>query len=146
MYPWSMHLQLQCYLFLVILLAYLAVLGLRCCVDLSQLSESWGSVIALSSCHLWALRCSGFSCCGAQAPKHRLSVVAHNQLPELAQTHVHCVSDAIQPLLSSPSPAFNLSHHQGLFQSVSSLHQVTKVLELQLQHQSFQWIFRVDFL
>ena len=61
----------------------------------------------------------------------------HHQLPELAQTHVHRVSDAIQPSrpLSSPSPAFNLSQHQGLFQRVSSLQQV---LEFQLQHQSFQ--------
>ena len=49
--------------------------------------------------------------------------------------------------LSSPSPpTLNLSQHQGLFQWVGSLHQVTKVLELQFQHQSFQWIFRVDFL
>ena len=73
----------------------------------------------------------------------------HHQLPELTQTHVHWVGDAIQPshLLSSPSPpAFNLSQHQGLFQWVSSLHQVAKVLELQLQHQPFQWIFRTDFL
>ena len=56
--------------------------------------------------------------------------------------------DAIQPShpLLSPSPAFNPSQHQGLFQWVGSLHEVTKVLELQLQHQSFQWIFRVDFL
>ena len=60
---------------------------------------------------------------------------------------IESVSDAIQPshLLSSPSsPAFNLSQHQGLFQWVSSLHQVAKVLELQLQHQSLQWIFRTD--
>ena len=59
------------------------------------------------------------------------------------------VSDAIQPShpLSSPSPpAFNLSQHQGLFSWVSSLHQIAKVLEFELQHQSFQWIFRVDFL
>ena len=73
----------------------------------------------------------------------------HHQLPELAQTHVLQVSDAIQPshLLSSPSsPAFSLSQHQGLFQWVSSSHQVAKVLELQLQHQPFQWIFRIDFL
>ena len=69
--------------------------------------------------------------------------------PELSQTHVHWVSDAIQPShpLSSPSPpALNLSQHQGLFQWVSSLHQVTTVLEFQLQHQSFKWIFRTDFL
>jgi len=50
-------------------------------------------------------------------------------------------------ILSSPSPlAFSLSQHQGLFQLVGFSHQVAKVLELQLQHQSFQWIFRVDFL
>ena len=69
--------------------------------------------------------------------------------PELAQTHVHWIGDATQPShpLSSPSPpAFNLSQRQGLFQWVSSLHQVARVLELQLQHQSFQWIFRTDFL
>jgi len=72
-----------------------------------------------------------------------------HQLPELTQTHVHRVGDAIQPSdpLSSPSPpAFNLSQHQGLFQWVCSLHQVAKVLEFQLWHQSFQWIFRTDFL
>ena len=59
------------------------------------------------------------------------------------------VSDAIQPSqpLSSPSPpALNLSQHRGLFKWVSSSHQVVKVLEIQLQHQSFQWIFRTDFL
>ena len=51
------------------------------------------------------------------------------------------------PLLSSPSPLnFNLFQHQGLFKWVSSLHQVAKILEFQLQHQSFQWIFRTDFL
>ena len=72
-----------------------------------------------------------------------------HQLPEFTQTHVHWVSDAIQPShpLQFPSPpSFNLSQHQGLFQWVGSLHHVAKVLELQLQHQSFQWIFRVDFL
>ena len=58
------------------------------------------------------------------------------------------VGDAIQPShpLSPSPPTFNLSQHQGLFQWVSSLHQVAKVLELQLKHQSFQWIFRTDFL
>ena len=69
--------------------------------------------------------------------------------PELAQIHVHWVNDAIQPIhpLPSPSPpALNLSQHQGLFQWVSSSHQVARVLEIQLQHQSFQWTFRVDFL
>ena len=65
----------------------------------------------------------------------------HHQLPEFTQTHVHWVGDAIQPShpLSSPSPpALSLSQHQGLFQWVSSSHQVAKILEFQLQHQSHQ--------
>ena len=73
----------------------------------------------------------------------------HHQLPESTQTHVHWVSDATQPShpLSSPSPpALNFSQNQGLFKWVSSLHQVAKILEFQLQHQSFQWIVRTDFL
>ena len=72
----------------------------------------------------------------------------HHQLPELTQIHVHRVGDAIQPShpLSSPSPAVSLSQHQGLFTGVNSLHQVDKVLEFQLQHQSFQGIFRTGFL
>ena len=71
----------------------------------------------------------------------------HHQFPEFTQTHVHWVGDAIQPShpLSSPSPpTFHLSQHQGLSQGVSSSHQVAKVLEFQLQHQSFQWTFRTD--
>ena len=70
-------------------------------------------------------------------------------LPEFVQTHVYGAYDAIQPshpLSSLSALALNLSQHQGLFQQVSSSHQVAKVLELQLQHQSFQWIFSVDFL
>ena len=78
----------------------------------------------------------------------------HQQLPELVQTHVHWVGDAILPPhpLLSPSPlAFNLAQHQGLFKWVSSSHQVAKLLEFQLQRQSFQWIselisFRMDWL
>ena len=81
----------------------------------------------------------------------------YHQLPEFTQTHVHWVSDVIQPshpLLSPSPPALNLSQHQGLFQWVSSLFQVAKVLEFQLakvlefqlQHQSFQWISRTNFL
>ena len=73
----------------------------------------------------------------------------HHQLPEFTQTHVHWVGDAIQPshpLSSSSSPALNLSQHQGLFKWVSSSHQVAKVLEFQLQHHSFRWIFRTDLL
>ena len=70
-------------------------------------------------------------------------------LLEFDQIHVHWVRDPIwpsHPLLSPSHPSLNLSQHQSLFQWVSSLHQVAKVLELQLQHQSFHLIFRVDFL
>ena len=65
----------------------------------------------------------------------------HHQLSESTQTHVHQVSDAIQPsrpLLSLSPPALNLSQHQGLFKLVRSLHQVAKVLEFQFQHQCLQ--------
>ena len=78
----------------------------------------------------------------------------HHQLLEPTQTHVHWVSDAIQPshpLLAPSPPARSLSQHQGLFSWVSSSHEVAKVLEFQLQHQSFQWTpriisFRMDWL
>ena len=73
----------------------------------------------------------------------------HHQLPEFTQTHIHRVGDAIQPshsLLSPSPPAPNPSQHQGLFQWVSSLHQVAKVLEFQLQHQYFQWTARTGLL
>ena len=73
----------------------------------------------------------------------------HHQLPESTQTHAHQVGDAIQPSqpLSSPyPPAPNPSQHQGLFQWVNSSHEVAKVLEFQLQHQSFQWTPRTDLL
>ena len=72
-----------------------------------------------------------------------------HQLLELAQTHDHQVSDAIQPFhpLSSPSPpTFNLSQQESLFKWVNSLHQVAKVSEFQLQHQSLQWSPRTDLL
>ena len=73
----------------------------------------------------------------------------HHQLPEFTQTHVHRVVDSIQPShpLSSPfPPAPNPSQHQGLFQWVNFSHEVAKVLEFQLQHQSFQWTPRADLL
>ena len=77
----------------------------------------------------------------------------HHQLPEFTQTHIHWVGDAIQPSHPlSPSPlTFDLSQHQSLFKWVSSSHEVAKVWEFQLQHQSFQWIsglisFRMDWL
>ena len=101
--------------------------------------------------------CTFCCCCGSVAQScptlcdpmnHSIpGLPVHLQLPEFTQTHVHRVSDAIQPShsLSSPSPpASNPSQHQSLFQWVSSSHQVAKVVEFQLQHQSFQWTFRTD--
>ena len=90
----------------------------------------------------------------------RPHVLQHTRPPcpsptlEFSQTHVHWVCGAIQPshpLSSTSPPTFNLSQHQGLFKSVNSSHQVARVLEFQLQHQSFQWTprtisFRMDWL
>ena len=78
----------------------------------------------------------------------------HHQLPAFTQTHVHWVSDAIQSShpLSFPSPSVpNPSQLQGLFHWANSSHEVARVLEFQLQHQSFQWtprtdLFRMDWL
>ena len=105
------------------------------------------SVITFSSCLQSFPASVPFSSVAHLCPTPGFPV--HHQLPDLIQTDVHRVDDAIQlsHLLSSPSPpAINLSQNQGLFKGVSSSHQVAKVLEFQLQHQSFQWIFRTDFL
>ena len=96
--------------------------------------------ILLDPCCCWITQlcltlCDPMDCSMANFP-----VLQH--FPELAQTHVHWVGDAIQqshPLSSPSPPALNPSQYQGLFKWVSSLHQVAKVLELQLQHQSFHW-------
>ena len=91
------------------------------------------------------------SCLTLHDPMNRSTpgLPVHDQLLEFTQTHVHQVGDAIQPShpLSSPfPPAPNPSQHQGLFQWVNSLHEVAKVLEFQLQDQSFQWTPRTDLL
>ena len=71
--------------------------------------------------------------------------VPHHLL-EFAQVHVHWIGDAIRPSHPPFSSCSQFSQHQDLFQKVSSLHQMARVLEFQLRHQSFQWIFRIDFL
>ena len=101
-------------------------------------SHHFSSVQSLSCVRL----CNPMDCSTPRFP-------VHHQFPELAQTHVHWVGDAIQPshlLLSPFPPTFNLSQHQGLFKWVSPSHQVAKILKFQLQHQSFQWMFRTYFL
>ena len=96
--------------------------------------------------------CSGTQSCPTfyHSKEHIMAgfLVFHHLL-EVAQTHVHKVGDAIQlscPLLSPSPPALNLSRHQGPFQWISSSHQVAKLLQLQLQHPSFQWIFRIELI
>ena len=110
----------------------------RCCPWIPVTSETFACCSVTQSC---STLCGPVDCSTPGSP------VLHH-LPKIAQTHVRWVSDAIQP--SRPhhplSPAFNLSQHEGLFQWVGSSHQVAKELELQLQHQSFQWIFKVYFL
>ena len=91
------------------------------------------------------------SCLTLCDPRNRSTpgLPGHHQLPEFTQTHVHRVSDAIQPShpLSAPSsPAPNPSQHQSLFQWVNSSHEVAKVLEFQLQHHSLQRNLRADLL
>ena len=117
-------------------------------LKLIQSIHSYRSMTVFSSIQFYSVTQSCQTLCNPMDCS-RPGFPAHHQLPELAQTHVYWVGDAIQPshpLLSPSPPIFNLSQHQGLFQWVSSLHQVAKVLEFQLQHQSFRWIFRTDFL
>ena len=85
----------------------------------------------------------------ARPPRSMPGLPVHHQVPKTTQIHVHWFSDAIQPShprLSPSLPALNLSQHQGLFKWVSPLHQMAKVLEFQLQHQSFQRTTRTDLL
>ena len=101
-----------------------------------------GGISSVSVAQLCLTLCEPMDCSTPGLP-------IHHQLPEFTQSHVHWVGEVIQPShpLSSPSPpALNLSQHQGLFKWVSSSHEVAKVLEFQLQHQSFQWTFKTDFL
>ena len=111
-------------------LFYHVILGFQCSVQFSSVTQSCPTL------------CDPRDCSTPGLP-------VHHQLPEFIQTHVHWDGDAILPShpLSSPCPpTFKLSQYQGLFQWISSSHQVAKVLEFQLQHQSFQWIFRTDFI
>ena len=102
------------------------------CCSLGLLGSANGFVSVSLVAQLCPTLCDPMDCSMPVFP-------VHHQLPELAQTHVQRVGDAIQPShpMSSPSwSAFNLSQHQGLFQWVSSSHQVAKVLELQDSQES----------
>ena len=126
-----------CYIVTFFLFAYLFLFfsiltsGLLLCTESVQFSSVSQSCLNL---------CDPIDCSTPGLP-------VHHQPPESTQIHVHWVGDAIQPshpLLSFSPPTLNLQH-QVFFQWVISSHQVAKVLELQLQHQSSQWIFRIDF-
>ena len=126
----------------------------------SKTSESWGNSYLLPcfitmvarAIKLWNQFSSVTQSCPTLCDLMNHSMPGfpfQHQIPESTQTHVHCVSDAIQPShpLKPPSPpALNLSQHQGFFKWVSTLHEVAKVMEFQLQHQSFQWTLRTDLL
>ena len=132
----------------------------HCSANKGPSSQSYG----FSSSHVWMWELEYFlkscsvqfssvaqSCPTLCDPTNRSTpgLPVHHQLPESTQTNVHWVGDAIQPphpLSSTSPPALNLSQHQGLFQWVSSSHQVAKVLEFQLQNQFFQWTPRTDLL
>ena len=132
--------------------------GFTCCIlwQVFQKMTTWLELLDVLLLSFWLFSSVQFSSVAQSCPtlcnpmnRSTPGLPVHHQLPEFTQTHVHWVGDAIQPShpLSSPSPpALNLSQHQGLFKWVSSSHQVAKVLEFQLQHQSYQWIFRTDLL
>ena len=111
----------------------------RCLLKASCFSSSFH----FSSVAQWCqTRCDPMDCTTT-------GLTVYHQLLELTQTHVHQLSDAIQPfhpLSSASPPTFNLSQHKGFYKWVSSSHPVAKVLKFQLKHQSFQWIFRTDLL
>ena len=122
------------------------------CVCLHGRRSRTGKVSFISDCISMCCCCSVAKSCLTLCDPMDCSTSGSSILhyvTELAQTHVPWVGDLIQsshPLLS-PSPfVLSLSQHRDLFQWVSSSHQVAKVLEIQLQHQSFQWIFRTGFL
>ena len=112
-------------------------------VPKSGIAGSYGSVQFSSVSQLCLTLCDPMDCSMPGIP-------VHHQLPELTQTHVHRVGDAMQPShpLSSPSPTLlpSIVPSTRVFSKESVTHQVAKVLEFQLQHQSFQWTFRTDFL
>ena len=113
---------------------------MRCCLIFTYRGVWFMSVKFISVAQSCLTLCDPMDCNIPGFP-------VHHQLPQFTQIHVHWVGDAIQPshpVLSPSFPAFNLSQHQGLFKWVSTSHQVAKVLEFQLQHQSFQWLFRTD--
>ena len=120
------------------------IMTLLACIQFSSVQFSSVAQSCLTLCDLMDCSTPGLPC-----PSPTPGVYSNSLSWVIESTHVHWVGDAMQsshPLLCPSPPAFNLSKHQGLFKWVSSSHQVARVLEFQLQAQSFQWIFRTDFL
>ena len=141
-FPWTVKVKKFYWAYLFHTLPLLLSLIPSCCPDLSQ-ALSRSSTVQFSSVAQSSLL---FGTPWTAAPQASLCITSSSSLLRI---HVHRVVEAMQPshpLSSLSPPAFNLSQHQSLFQWSSSSHQVAKVLELQLQYQSFQWIFRTDFL
>ena len=135
--------------------SYIFIFLMVCCTSMNQVTHLrfdyqlfFCTCSALSVSQFSSIAQSCLTLCNPMDCSMPSFTVLHHLL-ELAQAHIHWVGETIQSSdsLSSPSPpAFNLSQLQGLFQWVSSSHHVAKALELQLQHQFLQWIFRTDFL
>ena len=151
----AMCLGKTCTIRVIIWYARVRLALFRVCVELSTETKTDWEMLSHCNCSIHVCNV----CCCCSVAKSWLTLRPHNSrtpgfpvlhyLPEFVQTDVCWVSDATQPShpLSSPSPlALNVSQHQGLFLWIDSSHQVAKGLALQLQHQSFAWIFRVDFL
>ena len=117
------------------------IMMMQCC-EIAHLICSWSWIFAVFQL-LSCVQC--LQCLRLQHPQASLSYAIYQSLSNSCSLSQWCHQPPHSLLPPSP-PAFNLSQHQGLFQRVSSSHQVTKVLELQFQHQSFQWVVRVDFL
>ena len=121
-------------------------LNMWCVVE--SLKFPVGSNFFQKYCCCFSVTKSCLTLCDSVDSSTPASSVLH-YLSGFAQIHVRWVTDAIPTSypLSPPSLfAFNISKHQGLFQSVGFSHQVAKVLEFQLQQESLQWVFRVVFL
>ena len=111
-----------------------------------QFLSGLNSFCPLGSCYSVALLCP--TLCNPRGLQHA-RLPCPSPSPDVAEVHVHCICDAIQtshPLMPSSPFALNLSQRNHFSMSHLGLHQMTKILELQLQHQSFQWVFGIDFL
>ena len=134
--PWTVHEKRS--------LAGLRYQQKQCNTECNHKRSVWNTIIHLNLKHSVQFSSVDQWCLTLWDPMNLSTpgLPVHHQLLEFTQTHAHQVGDGFQPshpLLSPSPPVPNPSKHQGLFQWVNSSHEVAKVLEFQLQHQSFQW-------